>query len=289
MLPWGLPAGGITRTRGAVFLQAWDIVIAFAVLYVAFMVPYSLGFERLYLKPGDGDSTASEQCLFSQSTVFPFTVTRWIDLLVDFLFVSDILINFVSARWVLQGGTLEQWVLKDELSEIAKLYLRDTFVTDLLGTLPVQYLDCIPHVDAGTVKLMRLLRIIKLLRLRGLDNMASFFESVMPRSKLVIVCTKLLVSFVIVAHLSGCFFFWISYGFGDPNGHGLPESDPNHAFYREIFLQGWPVADGMIDEEGALVDHKSFPWVTSFYWAVTTMSTVYKVSVLDTCEREMGV
>ena len=82
------------------FLQAWDIVIAFAVLYVAFMVPYSLGFERLYLQPGNGDS--SEQCLFSQSTVLPFTVTRWIDLLVDVLFVTDIFINFVSARWVLQ-------------------------------------------------------------------------------------------------------------------------------------------------------------------------------------------
>ena len=100
MLPWGLPAAGIMRTQGAVFLQAWDIVIAFAVLYVAFMVPYSLGFQRLYLRPADGDS--SEQCLFSQSTELPFTVTRWIDLLVDLLFVSDILINFVSARWVLQ-------------------------------------------------------------------------------------------------------------------------------------------------------------------------------------------
>ena len=173
-----------------------------------------------------------------------------------------------------QGETLKQWVLKDDLSEIAMLYVKDTFITDVVGTLPVQYLDCIPDVNAGTVKLMRLLRILKLLRLRGLDNMVSFFTSVMPRSKLAILFLKLLVSFAIVAHLFACFFFWISYGLGSPNGHGLPESDPNYTYFREIFLQGWPVVDGMIDEEGALVDHKASPWVTSFYWAVTTMSTV---------------
>ena len=85
-----------TPKSGAVFLQWWDVVIALSCLYIAFSVPFTLGFEKIYFRDG-------HQCLFSAKTPPPFTTIRWIDLAVDLLFVLDIAINFVSARWILRS------------------------------------------------------------------------------------------------------------------------------------------------------------------------------------------
>jgi hypothetical protein len=35
----------------------------------------------------------------------PFFVTRYLDVLVDSLFILDIILNFLSARWVLEGSS----------------------------------------------------------------------------------------------------------------------------------------------------------------------------------------
>ena len=78
-LPWGLPAYVNSRKTGSTFLQVWDIVIALAILYTAFIIPLSLGFEKVFFRSGD-------KCLFSSDIVQPFIVTRWIDILADILF-----------------------------------------------------------------------------------------------------------------------------------------------------------------------------------------------------------
>ena len=54
--------------------------------------------------------------------------------------------------------------LYEDLDDIARMYLQDTFAIDIVGSLPVQYLDCIPKMEVGKAKLMRLLRMVKLLR-----------------------------------------------------------------------------------------------------------------------------
>ena len=95
-LPWGLSPILEAPRDGAVFLQWWDVIIAFSCLYIAFSVPFTLGFERVYFRGGD-------QCLFSPGTPPPFTTFRWVDIVVDLLFVIDIAINFISARWILRS------------------------------------------------------------------------------------------------------------------------------------------------------------------------------------------
>ena len=105
------------------------MITAVACLYVGFMVPFSLGFEKLYLSGG-------EQCLFSpEANLIPlFAVTRIIDIFVDIVFWIDIFVNFLSARWVLETEPMVHWTLVDDLGEVANLYLRDTFIIDFLGT-----------------------------------------------------------------------------------------------------------------------------------------------------------
>jgi len=275
-LPWGLPAYVNSRKTGSTFLQVWDIVIALAILYTAFIIPLSLGFEKVFFRSGD-------KCLFSSDIVQPFIVTRWIDILADILFIIDIALNFVSARWVFHGGTKKHWELVDDVDQIAKMYLKDTFATDFLGTLPVQYLDCIPSVSAGSVKVLRLFRLFKLLRLRGLSNMLRKLETMMPHSRFVIILAKIFLSFIGCAHLIGCLFFFVAFGFGDPDGHvdsedGTGESSLWFApqFYQRIFLESWVVDDGLVREDGSLAEGKTpfDAWVTAFYWSVTTMSTI---------------
>ena len=105
-------------------------VTAVACLYVGFMVPFTLGFEKYYFGQG-------EQCLFSPDAVLSngpaFYVTRIVDIIVDIIFIVDIFINFVSARWVLHLEPMAHWVLVDDLSAIAQAYLHDMFVLDVLG------------------------------------------------------------------------------------------------------------------------------------------------------------
>jgi CRP-like cAMP-binding protein len=267
-LPWGLPAHENVNSTGALFLQVWELVVAASCLYMAFVIPYSLGFERVYLAD-------REHCLFLRDTHAPlFLTTRWIDIFVDILFMFDIALNFFTARWVLKGGTLEHWELVDELPQIAQLYLFDTLVPDAIGSLPVQYLDCIPGVSAGNMKLMRLMRVFKLLRLTRLKNFVKALEAFSPNSRYLVVALKLLIAFGLCAHMTGCFFFFIAYGWGDPDGHDLDESDPRKSHFQEMFMRGWVFKDGLVNEDGTLAEHAPSPWVTSFYWAVTTMSTI---------------
>ena len=145
---WGLPPQSThTRQDGAVALQIWDVVVALACLYQGFMVPFSLCFEKLYLRSGTSEST-SQQCLFSRDIDIhpnaPFLITRYLDVAVDALFIVDILLNFVSARWVLEVEPMEHWRIYDDVSDIARLYLKGHFAIDVAGSLPVQYIDCVP-------------------------------------------------------------------------------------------------------------------------------------------------
>lgn len=91
-------------------------------------MPFALGFEKLYFRDG-------EQCLLAPDSnpMPPFVVTRWVDIFVDLIFWIDILVNFVSARWVLETEPMVHWTLIDDLSAVAKLYMADTFIIDVLG------------------------------------------------------------------------------------------------------------------------------------------------------------
>jgi len=52
------------------------------------------------------------------------------------------------------------------------------------------------------------------------------------------------------AHWMCCLWFWV----------GFPE--------------GWVVHQGMVDEAGHLTTSLYFAWITSFYWSITTMTTI---------------
>ena len=287
-LPWGLPPtpeiqnnlAGQWR-RGANFLKIWEFFTATACLYVGVMVPLTLGFERLYLKDEDGDG----QCLFKHggdSSIPQFLlVVRYVDVAVDIIFWFDIALNFVTARWMLITEPIPHWSLMDKVRDVRAHYLRGLFFWDMLGSVPVQYIDCIPGAQTGALKLMRLCRLFKLLRLSRLKNVVKALQKKFPESVYFVTFIELFLYFFLFAHWTGCIFFAIAYGVGDPHGTD---------FQRHLFLGGWIHQDGLLDEEGNPAPYAE-PYLASIYWAVTTMSTIGYGDISPTTwpERLLGM
>jgi CRP-like cAMP-binding protein len=276
-LYWGLPPRGNIPTAGTRFLQVWEVVLAAFCFYIGFMVPFCLFFEKVYLSKG--------QCLFTNPDIIPghiFYETRYVDLVVDGFFLFDIFVNFVSARWVLEVEPMEHWELYDDLSRVAGVYLRQEFILDLIASFPVQYIDCIPNVDIGAWKLVRLLRLLKLLRLYRLEEFFKMMHFRFPHWIYTIAVVKLSVTFLLVAHVVASAFFYTSYGLADPNGNEQEQYG---------YFNGWVFNDGILDEEGKAVNHAAGPWLSSFYWAITTMSTIGygDISATTTPERILGM
>jgi CRP-like cAMP-binding protein len=248
-------------------------------IYVAVVIPFSLAFSNLYSKPG------ASSCIFHASSNDESVMAglRTADVVIDFIFWMDMIINFMSAQWVLRTVPIPNWILIDDLDEIAKRYMSGMFLLDLMGSFPVQYFECIDQMDIGAIRLLRLVRLTKLTRLYRIKNMILTLEQNFPRSVFVITALQLLLYFFIGAHWCACIFFSITYGLGDPTS-----DDP---WLRHLFYDGWAVGDGFIDQEGKHVKYTADPWLSSMYWAVTTMSTIGygDISPGTVPERIMGM
>lgn len=120
-------------------------------------------------------------------------------------------------------------------------------------------------LSVGRIKLVRLLRLIKLVRLNRLKELIVALQTKFPDSVYLTTALQLLITFSLFAHISACLFFYMAYGMADPKGD---------EYERYLYFNGWVYKDGMLNDDGDLVQHSPGPWISSFYWAVTTMSTI---------------
>ena len=249
-LIWGLPPTLTTPTYGALFLSSWEFVTSVACLWVGVVVPYTLCFAKVYIRSG-------EQCLFLSSSedeisLF-FLYSRYIDILVDCIFFTDICLTFVTAQWEMQIDPIPHWVLIDDLAVLRKTYLNGAFLLDFVAWLPVQYLDCLHFLDASYLKVISLLRFLKLLRLRRLSDIISRLEEQYPKSVYLFASLQLGLYFFLGAHWTACSFFAIGYGLADPNGD---------EYTRYLYENGWVYQTGVLDENGLPVEYAD-PWVVA--------------------------
>jgi hypothetical protein len=97
------------------FRRKWDLVQMVLLTYVAFGVPYRLGFSH---------------------QVLIWTGWFWFDLCVDIYFISDIFISMSTAFWDENGE------LVVEPADIRRTYFRTWFPVDLSSCFPGNYISC---------------------------------------------------------------------------------------------------------------------------------------------------
>ncbi|KAG8585833.1 hypothetical protein GDO81_005166 [Engystomops pustulosus] len=161
------------------FKACWDCLILLATLYVAVTVPYSFCF-------GTGREEGAKS---------PRSPPSACDLVVEILFILDIILNF-RTTFVSQSG---QVVFSSRL--IFLHYIRTWFLLDLLAALPVDLLYSFKvniYFGAHLLKTVRLLRLLRLLP--RLDRYSQYSA---------VVLSLLMVVFALLAHWVACVWYFI--------------------------------------------------------------------------------
>ncbi|KAM6919933.1 voltage-gated inwardly rectifying potassium channel KCNH6-like [Lycodopsis pacificus] len=181
------------------FKAVWDWVILLLVIYTAIFTPYSATFLL-----SDQEEAAMQTCGYSCS---PLNV---VDLIVDIMFIVDIIINFRTTYVNSNDEVVSQ------SSRIAVHYFRGWFLIDMVAAIPFDlliYRSGEEVVRGGgrerrrqirTTTLIGLLKTARLLRLvrvaRKLDRYSEYGAAVL----FLLMCT-----FALIAHWLACIWYAI--------------------------------------------------------------------------------
>lgn len=221
------------------FRIAWDIFAMILIVYQSLEVPFRLCFEVP---------------LTGGWVVFDFIIT--------IVFTLDILICFNT-------GFYSSGNLLISRKRIVKNYVMGWFLIDLISTIPYSWFitgaftdeDFNQNPDSNlyksarllrAIRIFRFLRILKLLRLTKLKRILIKIEDYIASSTLatVFVFIRLLSLVFFIAHWTACWWYFI--GTQDMENHSVT----------------WVIAAKIV-EKGTFDKY-----ITSLYWAFTTMTTV---------------
>uniref|UniRef100_A0A665WL40 Cyclic nucleotide-binding domain-containing protein n=1 Tax=Echeneis naucrates TaxID=173247 RepID=A0A665WL40_ECHNA len=220
------------------FKAFWDWIILLLVLYTAVFTPYSAAF----LLDEDGD-LRQRSCGY---TCNPLNVA---DLMVDVLFIVDIVIN-LRTTYVDQNDEVVT-----QPSRIAKHYIKGWFPIDLFAAIPFDLLifrsgsdECLNTFYKLIARLLRLVRVA-----RKLDRYSEYGAAVL----FLLMCT-----FVLIAHWLAC--IWYAIGFVE----------------RPYTETGW--LDNLAEQLGKVYndsDSTSGPsvkdkYVTALYFTLSSLTSV---------------
>ena len=137
------------------FHRRWDSVQIVLLIYLSLVIPFKVAFE------------SAEPEHPERSWMF------WFDAGVDFYFVIDVVVNFRTAYYDIDGEFV-YWPPR----RLASHYVKSWFTVDLLSCLPINYLPYILADDSDTTiprsnKAFRLLRMFRLFRLFRLMKLKS--------------------------------------------------------------------------------------------------------------------
>ncbi|KAJ8336420.1 hypothetical protein SKAU_G00376400 [Synaphobranchus kaupii] len=167
------------------FKAVWDWLILLLVIYTAIFTPYSAAFLL-----NDQEEAAMQSCGYSCS---PLNV---VDLIVDIMFIIDIVINFRTTYVNTNDEVVSQ------PGRIAVHYFKGWFLIDMVAAIPFDLL--IYRSGEETTTLIGLLKTARLLRLvrvaRKLDRYSEYGAAVL----FLLMCT-----FALIAHWLACIWYAI--------------------------------------------------------------------------------
>lgn len=247
------------------FRQLWDVAQAFILFYVAISEPFRLGFSI---------------------EAVAFGAVFWWDVVVDFYFWCDIVLNFRTAHHDGQTGEL----VSDQKKICAK-YLKGWFLVDLVSCLPIRYIEMLmygaeqqPSSDLIALKIFRLFRLAKLLRLvrvkRLWTRLEMRYKTLAQTGQVVKICSAIMLA----GHFVACAWYWV--GSGQDQRLGI------NAAGEEVILSPWVrtlygnIEEGVCVESGLELSstecdkHSKYSvsqttkYLDSLYYSVTTLTTV---------------
>jgi len=176
-----------------------------------------------------------------------------LDILVDIFFFFDMCVNF-------RTGYMSDGILITIPKRIATNYLKTWFALDLVSTFPFD--KVIGALDSNSdssvlraFKLVRVLRLARLFKLLKLSRFIAILENELLVNPALIHLTKLLLEVTFIAHLLACGWYYVS---STSSGTACEyQYDCNWIMY------------GGFDQD--LIGSR---YITSIYWAFTTMTTV---------------
>ncbi|XP_062937139.1 potassium voltage-gated channel subfamily H member 6 isoform X3 [Cynocephalus volans] len=193
------------------FKAVWDWLILLLVIYTAVFTPYSAAFLL-----SNQDQSQRGACGYTCS---PLTV---VDLIVDIMFVVDIVINFRTTY----VNTNDEVVSHPR--RIAVHYFKGWFLIDMVAAIPFDLLIFRTGSDETTtlIGLLKTARLLRLVRVaRKLDRYSEYGAAVL----FLLMCT-----FALIAHWLACICSLTSVGFGNVS----PNTNSEKVFSICVMLIG---------------------------------------------------
>jgi CRP-like cAMP-binding protein len=178
----------------------------------------------------------------------------WFEILIDILLGIDIVLTFFSAY------TDDEENLVKNHKKIVKKYLKSWFIVDIISVLPISYLFKQGKYSGLTkisklpklyrlVKLTKLLRITKMSSKGNLNKVTKFFMEKLKINANVERLFFFVLTFLLMNHLCACFWYFM-------------------AKIEDFSPDSWVVRLGYIDSSNLEL------YIISFYWTLTTVTTV---------------
>jgi len=179
----------------------------------------------------------------------------WFEILIDILLAIDIVLTFFSAY------TDDEENLVKNHRKIIKKYLKSWFIIDIISVLPVSYFFNSSGKFSGLtkisklpklyrlVKLTKLLRITKMSSKGNLNKVTKFFMEKLKINANVERLFFFVLTFLLMNHLCACFWYFM-------------------AKIEDFSPDSWVVRLGYIDSSNIEL------YIISFYWTLTTVTTV---------------
>lgn len=224
----------------------WDLFIGALIMYSVVAIPFRIGFDR---------EASHGELLF--------------DILVDVCFCIDMIVNFITAYRDADG----QLVMNP--AQIRRHYLKTWFCVDFFSTFPIdRFVEALMQ-DSGTststqtrafklIRIVRLARLLKLVRLLKMQRLLRKIEDTVEISALTLRCFKLVGGLTMIAHLLGCFWYYVSV-----------HSDSGKACDAgQLFCEPGAESRTWWQFVGIQEDETTEQYIAAVYWAFTTMTTV---------------
>ena len=180
--------------------------------------------------------------------------SSWFEILIDILLAIDIVLTFFSAY------TDEEENLVKNHKKIIKKYLKSWFIIDIISVLPLNNVFKSGKYSGLTKisklpKLYRLIKLTKLLRMTkmsskgNLNRVTKFFMEKLKINANVERLFFFVLTFLLMNHLCACFWYFM-------------------AKIEDFSPDSWVVRLGYMDNSNLEL------YIISFYWTLTTVTTV---------------